>query len=401
MHRLPGLTLSFLLYGAAGLAAQGLRPVTRADAVAQALERGPRMAFARADSAAARSDLRAARAFANPTASVSYSKSVPRYHAILDLPLDWPWLRAPRVGSAAAANAAAQYRVALERVLARFDAETTYTRALAFEARARLSRRNSADADSLLRMATVRRDAGDASDMDVRLAAISAGQLENEAADDSLAALGAVLDLQQVMGLAGDSVRVALADTLALAPADSLPAAGTPLGVAAAAADLTAAERALALERAVNLPSPSVQVGVENGDPTGQERGILPTVGITLPLPFFNQNGGAIGRAAAERDRAAAAYALTRRESDAAIAQARRTRDVADAKVGRDAALLTGADSVAAMFRQAYAEGAVSLPEVLEAQRNARESLGRYVDDLAAAHTARDVLRVLTATEDH
>src|SRR5690348_13387163 len=143
MHRLPGLTLSFLLYGAAGLAAQGLRPVTRADAVAQALERGPRMAFARADSAAARSDLRAARAFANPTASVSYSKSVPRYHAILDLPLDWPWLRAPRVGSAAAANAAAQYRVALERVLARFDAETTYTRALAFEARARLSRRNS------------------------------------------------------------------------------------------------------------------------------------------------------------------------------------------------------------------------------------------------------------------
>lgn len=401
MHRLAGIVLSFLLYGAAALAAQGLRPVTRNDAVAAALAHGPRIAFARADSAAARSDLRAARAFANPTASVSYSKSVPRYHAILDLPLDWPWLRAPRVGAASAANAAAQYRYALERVLARFDAETTYTRALAFGARARLSRHNAADADSLLRMATVRRDAGDASDMDVRLAAISAGQLENAAGDDSLAALAAVLDLQLVMGLPGDSAVVALADSLAVEPPDSVAPVGVPLGVAAAAADLKSAERALSLERAVNLPSPSVQVGVENGDPTGQERGMLPTVGITLPLPFFNQNGGAIGRAAAERDRAAAAYALTQRESDAAIAQARRVQTLANAKVARDAALLTGADSVATMFRQAYAEGAVSLPEVLEAQRNARDALGRYVDDLSAARLAIEVLRVLTATGDH
>src|SRR6266700_3584388 len=112
MHRLPGFALSFLLYGAA-LTAQGLRPVTRTDAVTAALLRGPRIAFARADSAAARSDLRAARAFGNPTASVSYSKSVPRYHVVLDLPLDWPWLRAPRVGAASAANAAALNRFAL------------------------------------------------------------------------------------------------------------------------------------------------------------------------------------------------------------------------------------------------------------------------------------------------
>jgi cobalt-zinc-cadmium efflux system outer membrane protein len=232
--------------------------------------------------------------------------------------------------------------------------------------------------------------------MDVRLAAISAGQLENEAGDDSLGALAAVLDLQQVMGLAGDSALVSLSDTLAVEPSDSGTPAGVPLGVAAAAADLKAAERVLSLERAVNFPSPSVQVGVENGDPTG-----LPTIGITLPIPLFNQNGGAIGRAAAERDRAAAEYALTQRESDAAIAQARRVQTLTNAKVSRDAALLTGADSVATMFRQAYAEGAVSLPEVLEAQRNAREALGRYVDDLAAAHTALEVLRVLTATGDH
>ena len=158
-----------------------------------------------------------------------------------------------------------------------------------------------------------------------------------------------MLDLQQVMGLAGDSALVSLADSLAVEPPDSGTPVGVPLGVAAAAADLKAAERVLSLERAVNFPSPSVQVGVENGDPTGQERGILPTIGITLPIPLFNQNGGAIGRAAAERDRAAAEYALPQRVSDAAIAQARRVQTLTNAKVSRDAALLTGADSVATM----------------------------------------------------
>ena len=53
------------------------------------------------------------------------------------------------------------------------------------------------------------------------------------------------------------------------------------------------------------------------------------------------------------------------------------------------------------MFLQAYGEGAVSLPEVLEAQRNAREALGRYVDDLALANTAVGIVKLLDATREH
>ncbi len=389
-----------LLAGALAPAALGAQtPVTRAAAVAAALARGPRVVLARTDSAAARADVRAARALPNPSVSATYTKSIPRYHAILDLPLDWPWLRGPRVGGAVALSAAALDRYALERALARFEAETTYTRALAAAAHARLSRRNALDADTLLRMATLRRDAGDASEMDVRLARINAGQLENQAADDSLGALAALLDLQQVMGLPGDTGRLVLADTLAPPPPDGVAPVGVPLAIAVAEANVRASEHALTLARASNIPSPSIQVGLESGDPTGAEPGSLPTVGISLPLPLFNQNGGAIGRAAAQRDRATAELALARRESDAAIARAERERTLADAKVARDVRLLAGADSVAAMFLAAYAEGAVSLPNVLEAQRNARDALGRYVDDLAAAHTAADARRVVTATE--
>jgi len=50
------------------------------------------------------------------------------------------------------------------------------------------------------------------------------------------------------------------------------------------------------------------------------------------------------------------------------------------------------------MSLQAYAEGAIPLAGVLEAQRNAREALGRYIDDVAAANNAADAVRLLAAT---
>ena len=103
------------------------QPVTRADAVAAALARGARIALGRADTAAALGGVRAARAFPNPTFTGSYTKDPPNYHALADLPLDMPWLRSPRIGSAEAARDAARYRFAFERAAIRFDVDTTYT----------------------------------------------------------------------------------------------------------------------------------------------------------------------------------------------------------------------------------------------------------------------------------
>jgi len=40
------------------------------------------------------------------------------------------------------------------------------------------------------------------------------------------------------------------------------------------------------------------------------------------------------------------------------------------------------------MSLQAYSVGAIPLANVLEAQRNAREILARYIDDLATADSA-------------
>ena len=398
MIRLSLLYLVLGLLASHALVAQ--QPVTRAQAVAAALERGARAALGRADTAAARGVVRAARAFPNPAFSATYTKAVPQYHAIVDLPLDVPWLRAPRIGAAEFERDAVRYGVAFERAAIRFDAETSYTHALAAAAHARLSHRNARDADSLLAMARLRREVGDASELDVRLAAVNAGQLENVASDDSLSSIAALVALQLAMGLPGEEPAIALADSLS-PPADSAAAgAGEPLPVVAARASLHSAERTLTLAHRSVFEAPSLQLGVENKDPTGSEPGLLPTVGLSLPLPLFNWNGGATAQAAAARDRAQAELDLVRRETDAAIARARRERTAALARLERDARLLASADRVAAMSLQAYGEGAIPLANVLEAQRNAREALGRYIDDVAAAHNAVAQVRLLTATPD-
>jgi cobalt-zinc-cadmium efflux system outer membrane protein len=389
-------------------AQRGARPITRDEAVAAALARGARLGLARADTAAAFANLLTARAFANPALSADYSKSLPRYHVSLDVPIDYPWLRRLRVSSAESGRQAAQYQFAFERAAAALDADTTYTRALAARAHARLSRQNAADADSLLHMAVARRDAGDASELDVELATVNAGQQRNVAVADSLEFISTVLDLQAVMGLEAPGVVVLPGDSLGTPPAfderlttaptrgDSSAATGAvPLSIAAAQASLRSAIASAQLEHRSVFLLPGINVGFETGDPTGSEPGILPTFGISLPLPLFNRNRGPVAQAEAQRDRAQAALTLAKIESSTETARARRELEISRGKVSRDRGLAEAAERVASMSLTAYREGASALPSVMEAQRNTREVLTGYVDDLAAAWIASARLRVL------
>src|SRR2546422_3176577 len=137
------------------------------------------------------------------------------------------------------------------------------------------------------------------------------------------------------MGLPGEEPTIALADSLAPPAESATTGAGEPLPVAAAEASLRSAERTLTLAHRSVLGAPSLQLGVENGDPTGSEPGLLPTVGLSLPLPLFNWNGGAAAPATAPPDRAQAELDLVRRDTDAQNARARRGRPPAPARPQR------------------------------------------------------------------
>jgi outer membrane protein, heavy metal efflux system len=373
--------------------------ITRDSAISLALANGSRAAIANATARAAAARVREAGAAANPLLSASYSKSLPQYHASIDFPLDFLTLRRLRVASARSASEAAQLRLAFERAAIRLDADTSYTIASARRARARLSLRNAVDAESLLTIAAVRRSAGDASDLDVDVARISAGRARNIALADSQAFVSATLELQQALGLPASRQIIALADSLdvprfdtTLAPDSS--SNTTPLPVAAAQRDLLAANQSLALERRSIWSGLAFQAGIENHDPTGAEPGILPTFGVSIPLPLFNQGQGAVAVAQAERDRARAELAAAERESAALIARARSDLAAASQRVARDRQLVETANRVARLSLRAYVEGAYALTTVLEAQRNARDTLADLIDDLVAANTAAAALRL-------
>ena len=375
-----------------------LSSFTRDSAISLALAHGSRAAIAGATARSALAHVREAGAVSNPLLSASYSKAVPQYHASIDFPLDFLTLRGLRVASARSASEAAQLRLAFERAAIRLDVDTSYTIAIARRARAALSRRNAADADSVVIIAKVRRSAGDASDLDVDVARISAGRERNAAAADSEAAVSALLELQQALGMTAIAPTVGALDSLDVPPLEQSAPNGTPLPVAAAQRDLNAADQSLALERRSVWSGIALQAGIENHDPTGTETGILPTFGVSIPLPLFNQGQGSIAVAEAERDRARVELAAAERESAALLAKARRELQTASARVIRDRELVETANRVSRLSLQAYAEGAYPLTTVLEAQRSARDALSALVDDLVAANIAAAALRLYSGT---
>ena len=384
----------------APVAGQQASTLTRAQAVSAALAHGPRLAIASADTMIAAGQLLTAHTIPNPMLSASYSKSLPKYHVTAEVPLDFIGLRGTRIRSADAARTAAQYRFAFDRASVALDADTTYTRALAALAHVQLSHRNAVAADSVRRIAIARRDAGDASELDVQLATVSSGQAANVAAGDTLALAATLLDLQALIGLPTDRITIAPTDSLVAppSPAGALPATDATLAVASATASVESASLAAKLQHRSVFLLPSLMFGFDAGDPTGSEPGLLPTFGIALPLPFFNRNRGPIAEAEAARQRASAELAFARVESQNRIAQARRTEAGAQARIARDQLLVISANRVAEMSLAAYREGAVPLATVLEAQRGAREMLAQYIDDIATAAIAAATLRVLTLT---
>lgn len=384
---------------AAGLpAAASSQTLTRAAAIESAVLRGGRLSVAAADTSVAAAQLFAARALQNPALAAAYSKSAPQYHFTVELPIDLPSLRNARIGAAQAALKASSFRYSYARAAAALDADTTYTKALAADARARLSSRNASVADTLLAITVARRNAGDASDLDVELARVNAGQERNLAVADSLELISVFADLATVTALPSGRV-IALADTLALPDTSMNPTgAGDPLQIAAGLQSVLAAQRSLKAERRSVFGSPALMAGIETHDPEGAEKGILPTFGITLPIPLLNRNRAGIMTANAELLRARAELTITRVEYAASLSHLRRRRATAYNRVVQDRALLASANRVASMSVRAYREGAVPIANVFEAQRSARDVLRQYVDDLADVWIADAMLRVLTLT---
>jgi len=402
-----------LLVATAWTAAAGDEPrpaLTLGEARRLALERGWPLLAARADLEMAEAQRIAARAFPNPQLSASVQKlqtgaglagsaSSRDTTTALSQLFELAGKRGDRVRSAGAEAAASGRRLEFTRTRLDADVVKAYAAALAAQESVRIERLSAA---SLARSAEIAEDrfkAGEISDAEREQVGIAAGRFEADVRTAEAGAVQARVALQVLLGEPRPDGAVPLGDDLerlaTLVPASvpspdtAAPAwdVGDRADVRAAAAEVERTQADLSLQKALRVPDPTLLAQYESDLPDHPH-----TVGfaISLPLPFFYRNRGGIRAAETARDSA-------RRELRQA--EARAWAETTSARAAWDAALdrrrrvhgdlLPRAEKVEQMVAFAYRNGAASLLELLEAERNLNElrlaAVGTDAEALSAA----------------
>ncbi len=244
-------------------------------------------------------------------------------------------------------------------------------------------------------IAQARYQAGDLSDADRKQIEISAEQYELQARAAAAAAVQARIAVEILMGVNQPRGRWTPAETLAgLAansnppPAEARPNAARP-DVLAAEADLRGGRANLQLQKAIRIPDPSFSLGFEHNPPGGGPADDTFILGVSLPLPLWNLNGGNIKAAQAGVDQFEYALGKVRTQVVA---------DLANAEVGYDEAYgrwLKYRDQTGPKSKQvresvafAYEKGGASLVNLLDAERtdnDVRLATAQALSDTAGA----------------
>jgi cobalt-zinc-cadmium efflux system outer membrane protein len=276
-----------------------------------------------------------------------------------------------------------------------------YAEAAGAQARADLARFAFVLADSAVAVTTEQVDAGDRSPVDQTRAEVARAEVGADAARADAQRRAALARLAALFGAAPDFGAVApLAEPTPVLPLDTL-LARLDRSPALTRFDAEAARRraALRLEEARRTPDPTVSAGYRQffgGDGEDGGAGGALVAGVSLPLPLFDRNGGAVEAARVRLGAVDAEREAARLDARAALLEAYGALDAAFAESeALRTGVLPGAEDVAARVEEGYREGKFALLDVLDAQRTLVAARTRYADARAAyARAAADVERI-------
>lgn len=376
-------------------------------AIAQALETAPRTAAALARRQAAAATVDQADVAPNPELSVemeNFQGSGPyrdfrssEHTYSLSQTLELGGKRGARVDAARAGLSRAGYDLEISRLDLTRDVKLAFAEALAAEADLALADDQVRLASEVERAIQARLEAGREAPIQLSRAEIArrqAGMLRDQAkrrADLARQVLAGLTGIQQPgLRLVDDWFK----------RLDSTPA---PAATAGESADLLRQQTAvrqgradLAVEQAKAIPDVTISAGFRQFR-EGNDNAFL--VGVSVPIPVFDQNRGAIARARAELTAAEADLAAERidreRRLAAATANLAAAHDNATALQGQ---IIPTAETAFAAAQEGYRQGKFSYLEVLEAQRTLFEARRDLINSLQGFHNARAELDRLTAT---
>jgi cobalt-zinc-cadmium efflux system outer membrane protein len=323
--------------------------------------------------------------------SYSHSESAPRYHLLVDQPLEWLLRRGRDRQSARFGVDAAQADSSLTVAEQEREVRVVYYTARAAVIAESLGVAQTALSDSVARISAARLRAGDISLLEAEQARAEAARSRQNLSSVREDARVAASDLGRVVGLdpmappiPTDQLDAGL-DHLSIQPVtlERVPA------VRAAVAD---SGSAAALARSANIaavPLPTIQSGAEWDDPTEPNAGALAVFGLSIPLPLWNHGGGTAAEARA-RAIEAAANVREARLSTAQRIEATRVHLIESgfrARFARDT-LLPAARALRQRALRAYQAGETGILPVLDALRSERDATLAGVQDLLAFQTA-------------
>jgi cobalt-zinc-cadmium efflux system outer membrane protein len=270
-----------------------------------------------------------------------------------------------------------------------------YNEAVAAERRLTVAQEQLRIADEALRVAKDRVMVGATSPIDEQRAAVQQINAKTDVERDQRAAEVARANLGRLTGspVVGPLDQRWFDQAGKFGPEVPPRAEGT-LAYAAAAADLSIATANVRLAQSQRVPDLTVTAGTRRLEATNDVAAVL---GVSVPLPFFNNGRASIAQARAERSQFDARLRLARLDAEQAIASARAERDNAAATVRASGPALEAAAEAARIARIGYGQGKFDQIILLEAERTLAETRSQAIDALFQFHDAEARLARLTA----
>jgi cobalt-zinc-cadmium efflux system outer membrane protein len=314
----------------------------------------------------------------------------------LALPLELGGKRSARVALANARLTRAEIQSAIAIADLRLRITQLYVEAAAAERRTEVLGEQATIAANALRIASERVRAGAASPIEQQRAdvlrinaqvAVDSAARQAQAARSNLAALtGAPITgsldrgwFDQVASLYGPSLPTEVEATLAYV---------------AATADVRTADAQVRLARTLRVPDVTISAGARRLEQTNDTAAVI---GVSIPIPIFNNGRAFVSQARAEQTQAQALRNLVALDTRQEIARAQTelANAAATARATGGPALNAAAES-ARIARVGYSQGKFDQIALLDAERTLSQTRQAYVDALAAYHDAEARLQRLT-----
>nr|WP_229417086.1 TolC family protein [Massilia eburnea] len=381
--------------------------LTLADALERARQSNPELRALALEAAAV--DAAGEQAALLPNPSLEYLKegraSEGGSSAIqLSIPLEPGGKRAARMAVARAASRTAALELAIGRARLEADVAAAYHQAwlaqqqVALAAQVSETGRHSSDAAARRvltgKVSPVEEARARVAEANWRIEGVTA-QRELDEARIRLAGL-----LGKADGELGMLAAPASPEEAALPAAQVEQLASAAPAVEKAVAEVEAGEASVRLERAQRIPDIALIVGVKREGP-GRERVRQNIIGLSLPLPLFNRNQGAILAAERRADKARAELEATRQRVrlEAMQAHARLQAALQQERLVREE-VLPGARYAAEAAMKGFEAGKFNYVEVLDAQRTWAQAQGQHLRAISDFYRAKADLAKLVGVTD-